>query len=179
VIATRRKRAAAGTDEMRQKEDGWPKAGRRKAGGERLRLGFCRRMRIQMTIAASFQNKGSDGQTPWIFGCSNRSTKSAEQARSLPQGDGADVNGTYSASPPKQELPVLGGKLGNVAVCSGASRIRRRNRPAAVYARLLQLHDLNEVRVSRFPSEPLVRRIERPEWRAARSKAPCSTCRND
>jgi endonuclease-3 len=75
---------------------------------------------------------------------------------------------TYSASPPKQELPVLETLL--YAVCLENSTPEQ---AGAVYARLLNaFHDLNEVRVSSISElNPLFVELSDPEWRAARVKS--------
>src|SRR5882672_9707436 len=75
---------------------------------------------------------------------------------------------TYSASLPKQELPVLETLL--YAVCLENSTP---DQAGAVYARLLNaFHDLNEVRVSSISElHPLFVDLSDPEWRAARVKS--------
>jgi endonuclease III len=75
---------------------------------------------------------------------------------------------TYSASPAKQELPVLETLL--YAVCLENSTPEQ---AGAVYARLLNaFHDLNEVRVSSISElHPLFVDLSDPEWRAARVKS--------
>src|SRR5579872_6092715 len=73
----------------------------------------------------------------------------------------------YSATPPKQELPVLETLL--YAVCLENTPPEQ---AGAIYARLLNaFHDLNEVRVSSISElEPVFRDLSDPQWRAARVK---------
>jgi len=73
----------------------------------------------------------------------------------------------YSATPPKQDLPVLETLL--YAVCLENSAP---DHAGAVYARLLNaFHDLNEVRVSSISElQPTFGDLSDPEWRAARVK---------
>lgn len=74
---------------------------------------------------------------------------------------------TYSATPPKQDLPVLETLL--YAVCLENSEPVK---AASVYAKLLNaFHDLNEVRVSSISElQPTFVELDDPEWRAARVK---------
>src|SRR5262249_31326289 len=73
----------------------------------------------------------------------------------------------YSATPYKQDLPVLETLL--YAVCLENSSPER---AGAIYARLLNaFHDLNEVRVSSISElQPTFEELTDPEWRAARVK---------
>jgi endonuclease-3 len=73
----------------------------------------------------------------------------------------------YSATPHKQDLPVLETLL--YAVCLENSSPAQ---AGAVYAKLLNaFHDLNEVRVSSISElQPTFRDLADPEWRAARVK---------
>lgn len=73
----------------------------------------------------------------------------------------------YSATPPKQELPVLETLL--YAICLENSQPEQ---AGIVYARLLNaFHDLNEVRVSSISElQPVFVDLSDPEWRAARVK---------
>jgi endonuclease-3 len=73
----------------------------------------------------------------------------------------------YSATPPKQDLPVLETLL--YAVCLENSAPEQ---AGAVYAKLLNaFHDLNEVRVSSISElQPVFVDLSDPEWRAARVK---------
>jgi endonuclease-3 len=73
----------------------------------------------------------------------------------------------YSATPPKQDLPVLETLL--YAVCLENSA---QDQAETVYARLLNaFHDLNEVRVSSISElQPTFADLSDPEWRAARVK---------
>jgi endonuclease-3 len=73
----------------------------------------------------------------------------------------------YSATPPKQDLPVLETLL--YAVCLENSAP---GQAGAVYAKLLNaFHDLNEVRVSSISElQPVFVELSDPEWRAARVK---------
>jgi endonuclease-3 len=73
----------------------------------------------------------------------------------------------YSATPPKQDLPVLETLL--YAVCLENSAP---DQAGVVYARLLNaFHDLNEVRVSSISElQPTFADLSDPEWRAARVK---------
>src|SRR5260370_34161880 len=72
----------------------------------------------------------------------------------------------YSATPPKQDLPVLETLL--YAVCLENSPPEQ---AGAVYAKLLNaFHDLNEVRVSSISElQPVFVDLSDPEWRAARA----------
>src|SRR5258708_2541856 len=73
----------------------------------------------------------------------------------------------YSATPPKQDLPVLETLL--YAVCLENSAPEQ---AGAVYAKLLNaFHDLNEVRVSSISElQPVFVDLSDTEWRAARVK---------
>jgi endonuclease III len=73
----------------------------------------------------------------------------------------------YSATPHKQDLPVLETLL--YAVCLENSSPEQ---AGAVYAKLLNaFHDLNEVRVSSISElQPTFLELDDPEWRAARIK---------
>lgn len=73
----------------------------------------------------------------------------------------------YSATPPKQDLPVLETLL--YAVCLENSNPQE---AGTVYAKLLNaFHDLNEVRVSSISElQPVFVGLSDPEWRAARVK---------
>jgi endonuclease-3 len=73
----------------------------------------------------------------------------------------------YSATPPKQDLPVLETLL--YAVCLENSAP---DQAGVVYARLLNaFHDLNEVRVSSISElQPTFADLSDSEWRAARVK---------
>jgi endonuclease III len=73
----------------------------------------------------------------------------------------------YSATPHKQDLPVLETLL--YAVCLENSTPEQ---AGAVYAKLLNaFHDLNEVRVSSISElQPTFEELADPEWRAARVK---------